>query len=115
MARPVPVPPTLEDVAYGIARIDSSGRICERAITTHPAALRRRCGLEAGDQVLLAALPDSGSLAAYCLAVVDQAIHAHGSPIPGMSPQPRTRSRRSRSTGWNRRAPSASFRSTPVA
>jgi AbrB family looped-hinge helix DNA binding protein len=46
---------------------------------TIPAALRRRCGLEAGDQVLLAALPDQGSLAAYSLAVVDQAIRAHGS------------------------------------
>jgi hypothetical protein len=33
----------------------------------------------AGDQVLLAALPDQDSLAAYPLAVVDQAIRAHGS------------------------------------
>lgn len=46
---------------------------------TIPAALRRRCGLQAGDQVLLAALPDHGSLAAYCLDAVDQAIRAHGS------------------------------------
>jgi AbrB family looped-hinge helix DNA binding protein len=46
---------------------------------TIPAALRRRCGLAAGDKVLLAALPDRGSLAAYSLAVVDQAIRAHGS------------------------------------
>ena len=117
LASPVPVPSAPEGVVYGIARIDSSGRICERAIiaalgwaggdrltftadagvvTAHrdpggmvtlpasgyitiPAPLRRRCGLESGDQVLLAALPDSGSLAAYCLAVVDQAIRAHGS------------------------------------
>jgi hypothetical protein len=117
LASPVPVPSVPEDVVYGIARIDSSGRICERAViaalgwaggdrltftadagvvTAHydlggmvtlpasgyltiPAALRRRCGLAAGDQVLLAALPDRGSLAAYCLAVVDQAIRAHGS------------------------------------
>ena len=102
---------------YGIARIDASGRICERAIVaalgwaggdlltftadagvvtarrdpggmvtmlasgyiTIPAALRRRCGMESGDQVLLAALPDQDSLAAYCLAVVDEAIRAHGS------------------------------------
>ena len=102
---------------YGIARVDASGRICERAIITAlswaggdrltftadagvvtarrdpggmvtlpasgyitiPAALRRRCGLEAGDQVLLSALPDHDSLAAYHLAVVDQAIRAHGS------------------------------------
>ena len=117
LARPVPVPSMPEDVVYGIARIDSSGRVCERAIIavlgwaggdlltftadagvvtarrdpggmvtlpasgyiTIPAALRRRCGLEAGDQVLLAALPDQDSLAAYSLAVVDQAIRAHGS------------------------------------
>jgi AbrB family looped-hinge helix DNA binding protein len=117
LASPVPVPSAPEDVVYGIARIDSSGRICERAIIaalgwsgrdlltftadagvvtarrdpagmvtlpasgyiTIPAALRRRCGLEAGDQVLLAALPDKDSLAAYSLAVVDQAIRAHGS------------------------------------
>ena len=116
LARPVPVPSAPEDVIYGIARIDSSGRICERAIITAlgwaggdrltftadagvatarrdpggmvtlpastyitiPAALRRRCGLKAGDQVLLAALPDQDSLAAYSLAVVDQAIRAHG-------------------------------------
>ncbi|HTR95318.1 MAG TPA: AbrB/MazE/SpoVT family DNA-binding domain-containing protein [Trebonia sp.] len=117
LASPVPVPSAPEDVVYGIARIDSSGRICERAIitalrwaggdrltftadsgvvTAHrdpggmvtlpasgyitiPAALRRRCGLEPGDQVLLAGFPDQGSLAAYCLAVVDQAIRVHGS------------------------------------
>ena len=117
LASPVPVPSAPEDVVYGIARIDSSGRICERAIITAlgwaggdrltfsadaslviarrdpggmvtlpasgyitiPAALRRRCGMETGDQVLLAALPDRGTLAAYSLAVVDQAIRAHGS------------------------------------
>ena len=117
LACPVPVPSAPEDVVYGIARIDSSGRICERAIIaalgwaggdlltftadagvmtarrdsggmvtlpasgyiTIPAVLRRRCGLVAGDQVLLAALPDQDSLAAYSLAVVDQAIRAHGS------------------------------------
>jgi bifunctional DNA-binding transcriptional regulator/antitoxin component of YhaV-PrlF toxin-antitoxin module len=111
------VPSAPEDVVYGIARIDSSGRICERAIITAldwaggdrltftvgagvvtarrdpggmvtlpasgyitmPAALRRGCGLGAGGQVLLAALPGQGSLAAYSLAVVDQAIRAHGS------------------------------------
>jgi hypothetical protein len=102
---------------YGLARIDPSGRLCERAVVaalgwsggdlltltadagvvtarrdpggmvtlpasayiTIPAALRRRCGLEAGDQVLLAALADQDSLAAHSLAVVDQAIRAHGS------------------------------------
>ena len=115
LARPVRSVP--HDVVYGLARIDASGRICERAIITAlgwvggdlltftadagvvtarrdpsgmvalpasayitiPAALRRRCGLKAGDQVLLAALPDQDSLAASSLAVVDQAIRAHGS------------------------------------
>ena len=117
LACPVPVPSMPEDVVYGIARIDSSGRICERAIVTAlgwsggdlltftadagvvtarrdpggmvtlpasgyitiPAALRRRCGMEAGDQVVLAGLPGQDSLTAYCLAVVDQAIRAHRS------------------------------------
>jgi len=93
LARPVRSVP--QDVVYGLARIDASGRICERAVITAlgwadgdrltltaeagvvtvrrdpggmvtlpasdyitiPAALRRRCGLEAGNQVLLAALP----------------------------------------------------------
>jgi hypothetical protein len=114
LARPVRSVP--QGVVYGLARIDASGRICERAIITAlgwadgdrltltaeagvvtvrrdsggmvtlpasayitiPAALRRRCGLEAGDQVLLAALPGEDALAAYSLAVVDQAIRAHG-------------------------------------
>jgi hypothetical protein len=114
LARPVRSVP--QDVVYGIARIDASGRICERAVVTAlgwgagdrltltaeagvvtvrrdsggmvcmpasayitiPAALRRRCGLEPGDQVLLAALPDEDALAAFTLAVVDQAIRAHG-------------------------------------
>ena len=44
-----------------------------------PAALRRRCGLVPGDQVMLAAIPDQDTLTAYCLAVVDQALRAHGS------------------------------------
>jgi AbrB family looped-hinge helix DNA binding protein len=117
LASPVPPPSAPGDVVYGIARIDASGRICERAVitalgwaggdrltftadagvvTAHcdpagmvtlpasgyltiPAALRRRLGLAAGDQVLLAAFPDRGSLAACSLAVVDQAIRAHGS------------------------------------
>jgi len=117
LASPVPVPSAPEDVVYGIARIDASGRICERTVIaalswaggdrltftadagvvtarrdpggmgtlpasgyiTIPAALRRRCGLEPGAQVLLAAFPDQDTLAAYSLAVVDQAIRAHGS------------------------------------
>jgi hypothetical protein len=100
-----PVRPVPEDVVYGMARIDSSGRICERAVIaalgwaggdrltftadagmvtarrdpggmvtlpasgylTITAALRHRCGLETGDQVLLAAIPGQDTLAAYCL------------------------------------------------
>jgi hypothetical protein len=116
LACPVPAPPTPEDVVYGIGRIDSSGRIADRTVTTAlgwrggdrltltadaavvtarrdpggmvtlparayitiPAALRRRCGLYPGDRVLLAALLHEDTLAAYSLAVVDQAIRAHG-------------------------------------
>jgi hypothetical protein len=104
-------------VVYGVARIDASGRICERTVIaalgwvggdrltstavsgvvtalrdpggmvtlpasgyiTIPAALRRRCGLEPGDQVLLAAVPAADMLAAYSFAAVDEAIRAHGS------------------------------------
>ena len=103
-------------MVYGIGRIDASGRIADRAITSAlgwrggdrltltadagvvtarrdpggmvvlpgrvyiaiPAALRRRCGLEPGDRVLLAAAPADGTLTAYPLAVVDQAIRARG-------------------------------------
>jgi hypothetical protein len=43
-----------------------------------PAALRRRCGLRAGDRVLLAAVPGQDMLTACSFAVVDQAIRAHG-------------------------------------
>ena len=62
------------------ARRDPGGMVTvpAKSYITIPAALRRRCGLEAGDQVLLAALPGQGVLTAYSLAVVDQAIRAHG-------------------------------------
>jgi hypothetical protein len=114
MARPEPVAAAMDDVAYGIGRIDASGRIADRAVTTAlgwnggdrltltadagvvtarrdpggmitlqnrayiaiPAALRRRCGLEPGDRVLLAAALEDDTLTAYSLAVVDQAIRA---------------------------------------
>ena len=117
LARPVVPPPSPEGVVYGLARIDPSGRLCERAVVAAlgwsggdlltltagagvvtarrdpggmvelpptgfipiPAALRRRCGLVPGDQVMLAALPDQDTLTAYCLAVADQALRAHGS------------------------------------
>jgi bifunctional DNA-binding transcriptional regulator/antitoxin component of YhaV-PrlF toxin-antitoxin module len=87
-------------VVYGIGRIDASGRIADRAVTSAlgrrggdrltltahagavtarrepggmvtlparayiaiPAALRRRCGLEPGDRVLLAAVPGEDTL-----------------------------------------------------
>jgi bifunctional DNA-binding transcriptional regulator/antitoxin component of YhaV-PrlF toxin-antitoxin module len=67
------------DAGVVTARRDLGGMVTLPASTyiTIPAPLRRRCGLEAGDQVLLAALPDQDTLAAYSLAVVDQAIRAH--------------------------------------
>jgi bifunctional DNA-binding transcriptional regulator/antitoxin component of YhaV-PrlF toxin-antitoxin module len=119
--RPMPLasPPARPDVVYGFGRIDASGRVADRAITSAlgwqpgdrlalaadagviivrrdpggmvtmpsrpyvviPAALRRRCGLRAGDHVLLAAVPGEDLLAAYSFAVVDQALRAHA-PFP---------------------------------
>ncbi len=113
------IPAAADDVLYGFGRIDASGRVADRAITSAlgwragdrltltaaasvviarrdpggmvtmparaciviPAALRRRCGLRPGDRVLLAVLPGEDALAAYSLAVVDQAIRAHA-PFP---------------------------------
>jgi hypothetical protein len=49
-----------------------------RAYIAIPAMLRRRCGLRPGDRVLLAAVPGDDMLSAYSLAVVDQAVRAHG-------------------------------------
>ena len=46
-----------------------------------PAALRRRCGLRAGDHVLLAASAGQDTLAAYSFAVLDEALRAH-TPAP---------------------------------
>jgi len=71
------------DAGVVTARRDPAGMVTLPAsgYITIPAALRRRCGLEPGDQVLLAALPGQDILTAYCLAVVDQAIRAHG-PFP---------------------------------
>ena len=100
---------------YGFGRMDESGRVADRAMTsalgwqpgdrltltgsagvviarrdpgglvtmpakpylTIPAALRRRCGLRAGDRVLLAVFPEQDAMAAYSFAVVDQALRAH--------------------------------------
>ena len=113
-------------MVYGIGRIDASGRIADRTVTsalgwsgadrltltadagvvtahrdpggmitvpvrayiTTPAALRRRCGLEPGDRVLLAAVPGEDTLTAYSLAVVDQAIRAHGTSPHAQGGQP---------------------------
>jgi bifunctional DNA-binding transcriptional regulator/antitoxin component of YhaV-PrlF toxin-antitoxin module len=47
-----------------------------------PAALRHRCGLRPGDRVLLAVFPARDALAAYSVAVADQALRARAS-FPG--------------------------------
>jgi hypothetical protein len=62
-----------------IARRDPGGMVTlpVRPCLAIPAALRHRCGLRAGDRVLLAALPEQDYLAVFTLAVVDQAIRAH--------------------------------------
>ena len=68
------------DAGVVTARRDPGGMVTVpgRAYIAIPAALRRRCGLEPGDRVLLAAVPGEDTLTAYSLAVVDQAIRAHG-------------------------------------
>jgi bifunctional DNA-binding transcriptional regulator/antitoxin component of YhaV-PrlF toxin-antitoxin module len=62
-----------------IARRDPGGlmAVSSRAYVVIPAALRRRCGLRAGNHVLLAASPSQDILAAYSFAVVDRALRAH--------------------------------------
>jgi hypothetical protein len=67
-----------------IARRDRAGMVTMPAkpYLVIPAALRRRCGLRAGDHVLLAASPGQDTLTAYSFAVVDQALRAHD-PVPG--------------------------------
>jgi bifunctional DNA-binding transcriptional regulator/antitoxin component of YhaV-PrlF toxin-antitoxin module len=62
-----------------IARRDPGGLVTMPAkpYLTIPAALRRRCGLRAGDRVLLAVFPEQDAMAAYSFAVVDQALRAH--------------------------------------
>ena len=68
------------DAGVMIARRDPGGMVTlpASAYITIPAPLRRRCGLRARDQVLLAAIPGGDALAVYSLAVVDQAIRAQG-------------------------------------
>jgi hypothetical protein len=62
-----------------IARRDPGGMVTvpARPYVVIPAALRRRCGLRAGDHVLLVASPGEDTLAAYSFAVVDQALRSH--------------------------------------
>jgi hypothetical protein len=65
-----------------MARRDPGGMVTvpSRPYVVIPAALRRRCGLRAGDHVLLAASPGQDTLAAYSFEVVDQALRAHARP-----------------------------------
>jgi hypothetical protein len=67
------------DAGVVTARRDPGGMITlpGRAYIAIPAELRRRCGLQPGDRVLLAADPAGDTLNAYSLAVVDQAIRAY--------------------------------------
>ena len=78
------------DAGVVTARRDPGGMITlpARAYIAIPAALRRRCGLRPGDRVLLAAVPRDDTLTAYSLAVVDQAIRAHGSFPHAQGAQP---------------------------
>ncbi len=67
------------DAGVMVARRDPGGMVTvpARPHIVIPAALRRRCGLRPGDRVLLAVLPGEDVLAAYSLAVVDQALRVH--------------------------------------
>lgn len=115
LATPLPGISPVRDVVYGLARIDASGRIADRAVTSAlgwqagdrltltaesgvivarrdpggmvtlqsrpyvaiPAALCRRCGLRARDRILVAAWLGEDVLAAYPLALIDQALRTH--------------------------------------
>jgi bifunctional DNA-binding transcriptional regulator/antitoxin component of YhaV-PrlF toxin-antitoxin module len=71
------------DAGVVVARRDPHGMVTvpARHAVAIPAALRHRCGLRAGDRVLLAAVPGQDMLVAYALAVVDQALRLHA-PVP---------------------------------
>ncbi|TCO61078.1 AbrB/MazE/SpoVT family DNA-binding domain-containing protein [Actinocrispum wychmicini] len=56
---------------------DGMVTLTTRPYITIPAALRRRCGLQPGDRVLLAAKLGDNLMTVYPLAVVDQAIREH--------------------------------------
>jgi bifunctional DNA-binding transcriptional regulator/antitoxin component of YhaV-PrlF toxin-antitoxin module len=72
------------DTGVVVARRDPGGMVIlpVRPCVVVPAALRRRCGLRAGDRVLLAALPGEDALAAYPIALVDEAIRAYRPILP---------------------------------
>jgi bifunctional DNA-binding transcriptional regulator/antitoxin component of YhaV-PrlF toxin-antitoxin module len=67
-----------------IARRDPHGMVTlpARSYLAIPSALRRRCGLQPGDMVLLAALIGQDAVVAYPITVVDRALRAHA-PFPG--------------------------------
>jgi hypothetical protein len=75
------------DAGVILAQRDPGGMITlpARPCVVIPARLRRRCLLRTGDRVLLAALVRDDALAAYPLAVVDEAMRAHG-PMQGRRP-----------------------------
>jgi hypothetical protein len=77
------------DAGVMVARRDPGGMVTvpARPYIVIPAALRRRCGLRAGDHVLLAASPSQDMLVAYSFAVVDQAMRAHAA-VPGEGRRP---------------------------
>jgi bifunctional DNA-binding transcriptional regulator/antitoxin component of YhaV-PrlF toxin-antitoxin module len=74
-----------------VARRDAGGIavLPSREYLVIPAVLRRRCGLRAGDQVLLAAVPGEDALAAYPIAVLDEALRANA-PFPRAERHPRS-------------------------
>ena len=77
------------DAGVMVVRRDPGGMVTvpARPYIVIPAALRRRCGLRAGDHVLLAASPSQDMLVAYSFAVVDQAMRAHAAlPCAGRRP-----------------------------
>jgi len=88
-----------------IARRDPGGIVTVpgRAYVVIPAALRRRCGLRAGDHVLLAVSPGQDTLAAYSF-VVDQALRAHAPDCgEGRRPLPQRIRRLPGRRWWRRR------------
>jgi bifunctional DNA-binding transcriptional regulator/antitoxin component of YhaV-PrlF toxin-antitoxin module len=72
-----------------VARRDQGGMVTMpiRPYIVIPAALRSRCGLRAGDHVLLAASPGEDKLTAYSFAVVDQTMRVHAL-VPGERRRP---------------------------